>query len=374
MLVRLTSENTTRKTTMQRYTLKTDEAQARERMNAFWAQSSIGRPAIHLTARNRNHTDTPWNGTSDIKTRELMPDYQVIRTHNAIHSVHWLAEAFPSVLFSWGSTIGMPAVLAGADYDFSTQGAWIRPIPDIMDRPLPVFDPHHPMMVTLEQGFRAIAKSIGDKGYINPPIMLDGLTTLSLMREAENLCMDLLACPDQVKAWSNALTTLYIKSYDYFHQLLKTLGYPETSAWLGTLAPGSMEAVQCDFGVMMSPDMYREFALPDLLRLTDYLQYSLYHLDGVEQMRFIDILRECPKLNGIQWNPQPGSGSHHDHLADFKEIRKRKFSLMVECYCVDDAVMITQELGPDGLFIKFPKPFNSVDEAEGAVRAIQEAC
>ena len=47
-----------------------------------------------------------------------------------------------------------------------------------------------------------------------------------------------------------------------------------------------------DFGIMLSPRMFEQFALPDLYRVTEYMAYSLYHLDGTPQMRFLDLLLE----------------------------------------------------------------------------------
>jgi len=152
------------------------------------------------------------------------------------------------------------------------------------------------------------------------------------------------------------------------------LGYGDTCSWLEAMAEGRMEPIECDFSVMLSPDMFAEFVLPDLRRQTEYFDYSLYHLDGACQMRFFDLLKTLPKLNGFQWNPLESNGSPVLWLDAFREIRKHNFSLYVICENVDEAVQITRELGPDGLLLQLLPWFSLEAEAEDAIRKIEKVC
>jgi hypothetical protein len=83
-------------------------------------------------------------------------------------------------------------------------------------------------------------------------------------------------------------------------------------------------------------------------------------------MRFLDLLRQCPKLNGIQWNPEPTEGSPLQWLDALREIRRRKFILYIFC-SVDEAVALVRELGPEGLYFQLPA-FSSIADAEVAIR------
>lgn len=85
-----------------------------------------------------------------------------------------------------------------------------------------------------------------------------------------------------------------------------------------------------------------------------------------------DIIEGCPKLNGIQWNPETTPGTPTDCIEMLREIRRRGMCLYVTCE-VDQAVAVTRELGPDGLCLRLPV-FDSVDEAERAVQEIDKAC
>jgi hypothetical protein len=113
---------------------------------------------------------------------------------------------------------------------------------------------------------------------------------------------------------------------------------------------------------MLSPQMFGEFVAPDLSRVTAYLDYSMYHLDGVAQMRFLDQIAELPGLNGVQWNPEPVEQFPDRHVGAMKAIREKGLSLYA-FVSVEDGLMLTRELGPDGLFFDVGE-VQTPDEAE----------
>ena len=358
-----------------KFSSKQNERDARERLRAFWAGSSLGRPALHMTVKKTGVSDTIWTGEPDRKKRDLMPEWQVWTNMRRINNVEYAAEAFPSVELVWGANISLLAIQAGGDYEYDENGhAWVKPLPEVFDRPAPSFDPSLEIIRKLDACYEKAAEAFAGKAYINPPVMLDALTTLSLLRQPDQLCVDMIERPDVVKEMCAALTDLYIKDYDYFYQKISHQGFGETSSWLQAMAEGRFEAVQCDFAVMISPAMFEEFVLPDLERLTRYFDYSLYHLDGTSQMRFLNQLRSLPRLTGIQWNPEPAAGSPTGWLDAFREIRKRKFCIHIWCDTLEEAVILTRELGPDGLMLVVREQFDSEAAAEAAIKRIEAAC
>ena len=360
--------------TAARYTTKLHEGDTRERLRAFWAGSSLGRPALNVIVRDPAAPPEPAlppKCGGNLKAADLRADWQAARTAHWLRAHRFLAEAMPGAHLLWGSHLATLPVLAGGDYEYQ-DSAWIKPLPGLPDRPLPAFDPDAAVVHALEACYAAAAEPLRGQAFLTPPLMMDGLTTLSLFREPDQFCVDLLEQPELVKRWSGALTDLYIAAYEHFFHYLQRLGVGgESICFFGPLAEGRSEGVQCDCAVMLSPDMYREFVLPDLRRVTEYFDRSLYHLDGTCQMRFLDLLRSLPKLDGIQWNPETTAGSPLRWLAAFREIRRRKFCLYIGC-SVTEAVALTQELGPDGLFLSLPV-CTSEAEAEAAIAAVTRA-
>jgi hypothetical protein len=358
--------------------LKENEAEARQRLRAFWAGSSLGRPALMAVVRGGPVPPLPgdpWTAQSrearewNAEAIEAYTDWWLSHL-----SEQWLAESMPRTAMGPGSTLALPAALAGAEYAYGDAStAWIKPIPDLWNRPLPRFDPQAPKVRLLMDCVAAQLRAVKGRAFVNPPIYLDALTTLSQLRRPEQLCLDVIEHPVEVVRWSAALTDLIIETYEHAYRLLLRSGHGEAGSFFTLMAEGRMEAVQCDFAVMLSPAQFERFVLPDLRRMTDYLDFSLYHLDGTCQMRFLDALRSLPKLNGIQWNPEPPADPPTRWIEAFREIRRRGFCLAIGCGSVEEAVVITQALGPDGLALFLPA-FPSRAEAEAAIRRIEQAC
>jgi hypothetical protein len=358
------------------FTIKKDEKEARERLKAFWAGSSLGgRPALFIAAKKTEYVKKPWDRPDlDRKELDFLPEWHAYYNNITLESTEYLAEAMPSGMVSFAGNINMPSVLIGGEYDYHSAGnAWIKPDADLWDKPVPQFDPNHPIVKSLEKCYEKVFETVGDRGFVNPPVMLGPLSLLSELRTGERLCLDLYENPEKVKSWTNAVADVYIAAYDHFYTLIKSRGYGETSSWLQAMSEGRFEAMECDFGVMISPDMFKEFALPIITRFTEYFDNTLYHMDGTSQMRFLDLLSSIPRLNGIQWNPEPSAGSPVKWIDAFKEIRKRKLCLHIWCFTVDEAVELAKELGPDGLILVLA-PLDSTAEAEKAIKRISSVC
>jgi hypothetical protein len=356
-----------------KYSLKDNERDARERLRAFWEGGSLGRPALLVAAKREGYKEPPWEGPElSRKEQDLSPEWQVYENERILGRTAFLAEAMPWVTVRHGSALVLLAVLAGGDYEYH-ESAWIRPVPDVYERDVPRFDPGHPVVRSFEGIIERLAEAVGMRAFVGPPPLLDAMTTLSLLRTQAELCVDLVERPEDVRRWSSALTDLYVATLDHFHAKLTGLGYGESCTWLGVTAEGKMESVQCDFAVLLSPAMFEEFVLPDLARAVEFLDRSLYHLDGTCQMRFLDLIASCRGLSGIQWNPEPAAGSALGWVNGFKEIRRRGLSLDVRCAGAEEAVELTNVLGPDGLLLRLPE-FGTVAEAEEAIRKIERAC
>jgi len=282
-----------------------------------------------------------------------------------------MAEAFPYIFPEYGSLITLVADLVGAGHKFEHGGAWIQPMRNALDQSIPNFDPDHPVIALLGRHIDAMATALGDDGIVGPPPLLDGLTTLSEMISQEELCLAMVERPDDVQRLAAGMDELGCAAYEYFYRKLVALGYGDTSSWLQALAGGRMEAVQCDFSVMLSPTMFEQMVVPLLIRSTGYFDYSLYHLDGTRQMRFLDSLSRIPRLNGIQWNPEPHEASIYKWLPALKEIRHRGLILHIDCN-TDEAIALTRELGPDGL-LPCLRDIKTADEGYQAIERIAAA-
>ena len=68
---------------------------------------------------------------------------------------------------------------------------------------------------------------------------------------------------------------------------------------------------------MISKDMFAEIALPYLREQTQWLDKSMYHLDGVDAIKHLDSVLSLENLNALQWTPGAGQPDGGDETWDF---------------------------------------------------------
>jgi hypothetical protein len=354
-------------------------ADARRRLEAFWAGSSLGgRPALHITWKDATLSAEPWTGSSDPLVRDRDPAFQAHMARMSLRE-RCLAEAVPRTGIHFGSNIALLPALLGHPYGYTSGTAWIHPVEDIYDLPIPAFDPTHPLIRDLEEGMRQAAAVIGDQAALVPPALgLDALTALSLLRGAETMCEDLVDDPERVEAWLVPVRAFWRDLARHLTATTRSLGHAGGASWLHTWAPGSFEALQCDAAVLLSKPMFKRFVLPELTAAAASFDYALYHLDGTCQMRFLDQIAAVPNIRGIQWNPEPGENRIEDPrwIESFRAIRQRGLLLQFNCWesrTVEQVIAVVRALGPDGLMFALPA-FASEGEAVAALERIEREC
>ena len=353
--------------------------EARQRLEAFWAGSSLGaRPALHLTWRNPAFVPEPWRGSSVPYDQDNDSAFQAYSARASLHE-HCLAEAVPRAGISFGSNVALFPALLGFPYQYESGTAWIHPVEELYRKPVPSFDPAHPLMQKLEESLRQVATVVGDRAAVIPPCWgLDCLTTLSLLRGAEQFCLDLMDEPETVLAWLEPARAYWRDLARHFVGTVRTLGHSGGSSWLHTWAPGSFEAVQSDAAVLLSEDLFERFVMPELRAAAPCFDYTLYHLDGTSQLRFLDQIATVPNIRGIQWNPEPGE-NHIENprwLETFRRIRQKGLLVQFnfwESRTVDQILAVVRALGPDGLMFALP-PFDSEAEAMAALEQLEKEC
>ena len=92
--------------------------------------------------------------------------------------------------------------------------------------------------------------------------------------------------------------------------------------WLSTWAPGFHAQMQCDMSVMISNPMFKEFIMPELEGQCKFLDYPLYHFDGIEQIRHLDDMLSIPNLKAIQWTQVSGQPPATDYIPQLQKIQK----------------------------------------------------
>lgn len=104
----------------------------------------------------------------------------------------------------------------------------------------------------------------------------------------------------------------------------------------------------------------------------NFLEASVYHLDGPDALRHLDRILEIEKLNGVQWVPGEGQKPAREWISVLKKIQDAGKLVTITC-TPEDIPLICEGLDPEGvgLFLtgcKTPEEFN------GLLRKAEEIC
>jgi len=180
----------------------------------------------------------------------------------------------------------------------------------------------------------------------------EGMDSLAVLRGGPNqVCLDLIDNPEGVKEAMKLLWKAVHKVYEESYQI--TADKQEgTSSWINCWCPGKGYPVQNDFTCLISTSMYREFFLEELVNEINYLDYSIYHLDGPDALKHLDMILEIPRLSGVQWIP--GARMEREGVARwipiYRKIQAKKKAIQVFCQPTE-VDFVLENLEPEGLLI-----------------------
>ena len=123
------------------------------------------------------------------------------------------------------------------------------------------------------------------------PDLQGGGQILDLLRGTEQLCVDLIENSEMVKRAMKEIDDTWLYYWKTCNQCI--LDYQDGYCdWLRVWSDEPAVTVECDYSVMISTDMFEEFFLPSIEKQTQWVQRTIYHLDGEGAIRHLDSLLE----------------------------------------------------------------------------------
>ena len=348
---------------------KDDWDLARARMDAWWQGDIIDRVAINITAPKERLPEESVS-PGDLEDYWTNPDRVIPRLQKHIENTWWGGEAFP-VMFPVST--GMVAILApylGCSLRFiNRQTTWSDPlIRDWSHKPPLKFDRANKWWRISERLFRAAGEHAEGRYYIGGPDLNGPGEIIARLRESEGLAFDMIDHPDDVltamseinRAWLDAFHAVY----DTIHQYVD--GYVW---WMGIWSDVPAIDLQCDFSIMISQEMFNRFFLPFLEEQTEWVDRTIYHLDGPGAVRHLDALMALPRLTGIQWVPGAGAARMSGWIDLLKRIQAGGKLLFISCD-PDEVEPLVRQLKPEGLLLN--THCNTVEEGEELLRRVHD--
>jgi len=165
-----------------------------------------------------------------------------------------------------------------------------------------------------------------------------------------------------------AINQAYFEAYDRLYALAKEDDGGVLFGAFCVWGPGKTAKVQCDACAMFSPEMFRDFVVPSLKEQCEWLDYSLFHLDGTQCIVHLDELLKIDVLDAIEWTPQSGieNGFHERWFPLYKRILDAGKSVQVIGWPMEGIEKILKAIGSKGVYIM--SGFKTQEDMEAMAR------
>lgn len=330
------------------------DVRVKQRYDAFWKGQSIDRCCMFITAPKQDTDRSVVEETISARERWTNIAWRVRKTLREIENTDYLGEAFPYAVSNMGP--GCITACIGGSCQWADDTVWFENEPffitDWENPSAPEFDKSSEMFLLLDQLVRAYLEAGKDKFYTSMPTIGGVLDTIAALRGTQNLLMDLYEYPQEIKDYVKLLDSVWIEFCKAFsHRLIRHQGM--MISWIPDYSEIPFVPLQCDFSAMISPEMFKEFVMPDLIYQTEHMERSLYHWDGPGEIPHLPHLLSLDRLNAIQWTPGAGNEDVTDErwYENYQRIQGSGKSLILLGADPDGVEKLLKSISTRGLFL-----------------------
>ncbi|MDR2569524.1 MAG: hypothetical protein LBD23_04395 [Oscillospiraceae bacterium] len=326
-----------------------------ERYNAFWAHEDTDRPILNISVRDES---VSWDGHAPISAQEKWENLEAryAASRLGMKSIKRFGDAIVHDWVNFGP--GCLAAMMGSNYVTKEDTVWFgvgeyffKDYSNIDDLRLLSDTPMYKMVTDMTK----MLTERNDGSYMVGISDLGGnLDILASLRNTQDLLADLYDEPDMVIKAVEIIDTAWIEYYSMLRGIIKESGQNGHTTWLGPWCETTYYPLQCDFAYMISPHDFERFVMPSLKRISEFLDHSIFHLDGPGQIVHLDHLLSLPSLDGIQWVPGDGNPPVYDEkwFPMYEKIQAAGKCLVLHGIgSVDDALKICNNLSHKGLWL-----------------------
>lgn len=274
-----------------------------------WWDGKLGRPLIHmeLTGRSPGRSEPKLSCVRRDKTSynlSVTPEEIVDRWDYELSCQDFLGDSFPCVWPDFGP--GVLAAFMGAQPEPADGTVWFYPENELEPRDIRFsIVPENIWLKRVKDICRVAGERWQGLVQVGMTDLGGNLDVLSTFRPGEQLLMDLIDCPDEVKRLTWEEHAGWWKAFDEINAVLRPIN-PGYTTWTPIFSETPYYMLQSDFCYMIGPKMFDIFVKPELEASCKRLQHAFYHLDGVGQLAHLDSLLTIKELKGVQWIPGAG--------------------------------------------------------------------
>lgn len=333
---------------------KPDLEQIKYRMEAFWQSEMLDRACISVRAPYDpglnispfKFTPEYYDADKGLEDYWLNPESIAIRNKAMIQNTFFGGDALPSVFLNFGTS--GHCQYFGARPKFNNDTIWFDPVFNEIDPEQLQFEAQ---ILKSHLNIAAQIISLADDEYlVGMPDHCGTLDALAHLYGTETILLAMAEKKERLLKAVEILNGGWQKANEAFFQLTKSVNQGAVHSWMDLWAPGRVTHMQCDLSVMISPGAFNEFVMPELEAQLEWLEYPVYHFDGIEQARHLDSLLSLKKLKAIQWTHVAGQPAAKDHIEVLQKMQKAGKSLIIMTPA-EDIPKLLSELSPAGLYL-----------------------
>lgn len=321
----------------------------------FWNRENTARPILNISYKKEGFV--PYRLPVSMEERFFDATYRYNKFKHTVANSGYLAEGIPMYFTNYGP--GCLAAAIGGNFLLTDRAIWFDTkhiIEDWENPPIVVFNEESVLWQRVKAMQRLCASdpdvhfSVTDIGGI--------LDIVASLRGTENLLCDLYDYPEEVKEFTEKVKVEWFKAFDQQVKTIQDAGQPYNN-WMNVPSAKPWYPLQCDFCYMIKPAHFEEFVLPHLIEQVNYMERSIYHLDGVGELPHVDMLLDIPNLTGIQWVSGTGNALESDKkwFDLYRKIQDKKKNLII----LADALVndmkglesLIKTLDPTGVYLQF---------------------
>lgn len=249
-----------------------------------------------------------------LEEKWLNPSYRLEQTELYLKDQWYGEDCIPHVFVNYGP--GILAACLGGNYELLPNTVWFDKDPIIRDwdnAPELKVDFNSSIYQNIKKSYELLLEHSDNRYIVSVTDWGGVLDVLSGLRGTLELLQDYYDYPDMLLGFADKIFDAWLAAKKEDEKIFAKQGFTH---WIPVYADKSYQTIQCDISAMISPEMFKKFAMPTLRKQVDNLNYSIYHLDGQEAEKHLDMILDIEKLDGIQYVPSdfnfqnPGDEHH----------------------------------------------------------------
>jgi hypothetical protein len=353
------------------FKLKPDYEMTRQRIQAFWELELIDRPVVQFSGLLKPPEEClplPPSHHTTSADRWMDAQYQAERALVSLSNQEFLGDTLPITFPNLGPEVF--SCFYGCPLHFGDYGtSWTDPIMTDWSQAADLhLDWNSPYLNKLHEMTDALIELGKDTFITGMTDWHPGGDAIAAFRDPQLLAMDMIDHKDAVMTLLQQLEADYFKVYDIFYAKLRAAGLPCTS-WTPLIHDGKYYIPSNDFSIMVSDRMFQEVFLPGIIRECQFLDRSIYHLDGPRALSHLDTLLSIPELDAIQYVWGTGNEGFHRWVWVYQRVQQARKGIQVICD-VSELEQIIEALDPHGVFLTMDG-VRDRDTAEAVLRRLE---